>query len=325
MSVAKQTMSEQPQPLLMELRRYWDLLPDKALFLGLLGAWAVLFHFWGTTQFNFSSTPSLFQWMYGAWEAPIMDSSHGKLVPFVVVALLWYKRDELARCKPGVGWPALPLLGVALALHAAGFLVQQPRLSMLAFFLGIYSLIGIVWGWEAMKATFFPLVLFGFCLPLGTVLDNHTMPLRLLAAKCTAFIARDLLDIPITRDGTQLFNTDKTAYEVAAACSGIRSFVALSGITTVYAMLNFKKFWKRALMILLTIPLALGCNVLRLVVMIVAERASGKAAGEFVHEWFGYITYAVALACLMLAGWWLREPEREAQPTISTSPVYDAL
>jgi exosortase len=325
MSVADEATGAGSQPAWLEFRRYWDRLPDKGWFLALLGAWAVLFHFFGTTQFNFSRTPSLFEWMYGAWDAPAMDSSHGKLVPFVVVALLWFKRQQLARCIPAVGWPGLPLLGVALALHAAGFLAQQPRLSMVAFFLGLYSLIGVVWGWDAMKATFFPLVLFGFCLPLGSVIDSRTLPLRLLAAKATVVIARDLLDIPIVRDGTQLLNSDKTVYEVAAACSGIRSIVALFGITTVYAVLKLKKVWKRAFIMLLTVPLAVGCNVLRLVAMIVAERASGKAAGDLVHEWFGYVTYAIALGCLMLAGGWLREPDNTVAPETSASPVYGAL
>ena len=186
-----------------------------------------------------------------------MDSEHGKLIPVVVLGLLWFKRDQLARCAPGAGWIGLPLLFVALAFHAAGFLAQQPRLSMIGFFMGLYSLIGIVWGWQAMRATFFPLVLFGFCLPLGTVLDNHTLALRLLAAKATLVVAR-WLDIPILRDGTQLFNSDKTVYDVAAACSGIRSFVALTAITTIFAMLKFKTLWRRALIVLLTVPLAMG-------------------------------------------------------------------
>jgi exosortase len=326
MSVSDDKADAAPQSAWLEFREYWERLPNKALFLGLLGAWIVLFHFWGVTQFNFTSTPSLFQWMYGAWEAPAMDSSHGKLVPFVVLGLLWFKRDQLARCTVGAGWLALPLLAVALALHAAGFLAQQPRLSMVAFFLGLYSLIGAVWGWEAMKATFFPLVLFGFCLPLGTTVDNRTLHLRLFAAKTTLVVVRDMLGIPVIRHGTQLLKPDGTVYEVAAECSGIRSIVALFGITTVYAMLKLRKWWKRALIILLTVPLAVVCNVLRLVTMIVAAQAFGNAAGTFVHEWFGYVTYAIALVCLMLVGGRLRDSESTAPPpTPSVTPVYGAL
>jgi exosortase len=324
MSVEKDPAGAAPQSTWDEFLSYWNRLPDKGLFFVLLAGWIVLFYFWGTTQFNFSTTPSLFEWMNGAWSAPAMDSSHGKLIPFVVLALLWFKREQLARCAPGPGWIGLPFLFVALALHAAGFLAQQPRLSMIGLFMGLYGLIGVVWGWQAMRATFFPLFLLGFCLPLGTVLDSHTFALRLMAAKATTVIARDWLDIPLVRDGTKLLNSDKTTYDVAAACSGIRSFVALAAITTIFAMLKFKKPWKRALIILLTIPLALGCNVLRLVAVIVAGRASGIAAAEFIHEWFGYVTYAAALVCLLLVDWWIREPETKTPPP-SAAPAYGAL
>jgi exosortase len=325
MSSVNKTTEAGQEPAWLEFRRYWNALPDKALFLGLLGAWVALFHFWGTTQFNYSRTPSLFEWMHGAWNAPALDSSHCNLVPFVVLGLLWFKRGQLARCARGVGWLALPLLAVAVAAHAAGFLAQQPRLSIVAFFLGVYSLIGVVWGRDAMKATFFPIVLFAFCVPLGSVIDNNTLTLRLFAAKATLVIARDWLGIDVVRDGTVLLNSDGTAYEVAAACSGIRSFVALLGITTVYAVLKLRKPWKRALIISLTIPLALGCNVFRLVTMIVAEKAFGKAAGEFVHEWFGFVTYAIALGCLMLAGSWLRESETVETPATAATPIYGAI
>jgi exosortase len=325
MSVALETPRAAPDSIWLEIRRYWDVLPNKGFFLVLLAAWCALFQFWGTTQFNFSTTPSLFQWMYGAWDAPAMDSEHGKLIPWVVLGLLWYKRDQLAACKPGPGWLALPLLALALLLHVAGFLVQQPRLSMMALFLGLYSLVGVVWGWGAMKATFFPLVLFGFCLPLGTVLDPYTLSLRILASKATLFICKDLLNIPVVRDGTLLKNPDGSSFEVAAACSGIRSFVALSCITTIFAVLKFKKAWKRALIILLTIPLALGCNTIRLVAIIVAQRASGAAAANLIHEWFGYVTYALALLCLILADSLLKEPEEETPPPPIVSTAYDAL
>jgi exosortase len=324
MQTADQTTGAQREPFWLELRRYWRRLPDKGLFLVLLCAWCALFQFWGTTQFNFSTTPSLFQWMYSAWNRPSMDSSHGNLVPFVIAGLLWFKRGELANCKRGPGWVGLPLLGAAVLLHIVGYLAQQPRFSMVAFLLGLYGLIAAVWGSRAMKAVFFPLVLFLFCIPVEVIVDNISLPLRLLSARATEFTADDLLSIPVLRNGTQLYNTHGDAYEVAAACSGIRSIVALLGVTTVYAVLTFKKLWKRALIISLTIPLAIVCNVLRLTAMIVTREAVSQSAALFVHEWFGYVTYGIALVCVMLAGWWLQDKKRAAPPA-SSSPVYGAL
>ncbi|MBI3877623.1 MAG: hypothetical protein HY300_16965, partial [Verrucomicrobia bacterium] len=107
-------MADAPKPaptlaeeFLVEFRAVWARLPDKPLFCTLLGAWALLFHFLGHCSFNFTDRPSLFAWMWGAWSAPALEAEHGKLVPLVVLALLWLRRGELLatptrRCLPAL-------------------------------------------------------------------------------------------------------------------------------------------------------------------------------------------------------------------------------
>ena len=102
----------------------------------------------------------------------------------------------------------------------------------------------------------------------------------------TAFITSDVLEIEVVRTGTKL--VDPHGYfncEVAAECSGIRSFIALLAISTVFSALAMRGVWKRAVMIVLAVPIALVCNVLRLITIILAATAfRSERAGEFVHE-----------------------------------------
>jgi exosortase len=208
-------------------------------------------------------------------------------------------------------------VGLALALQVIGFVVQQPRLSMVAFFFGAWGLVGLVWGWETWKVTFFPFFLFAFCLPMGgTFAQGLTLPLRLLAAKVTMFITHDVLQIDVVRNGTELLDSHgRWHYEVAAECSGIRSFMALLAITTIFAVLTMRLFWKQAIMIGLTVPIALICNVLRLSTIVLAARAfQSQAAGSFVDDWFGYVTYMIGIGVLLLAGRWLREKPLTVPP-----------
>jgi len=129
-----------------------------------------------------------------------------------------------------------------------------------------------------------------------------------MATSITALITRDLLGIEVVRQGTQIFAVHGAYnYDVTAACSGIRSFIALLALTIVYGMMTFKSFWRRTFIILLSIPLAIFCNVLRLITIIIVSEAAGQKAGEFVHEWFGFVTYAVAIGCVMLVSIWLKE------------------
>jgi exosortase len=177
--------------------------------------------------------------------------------------------------------------------------------------------VGLVWGRETLKAAFFPFFIFGFCLPMGgTFAQGLTLPLRLFAAKATMFITHDVLQIAVTRSGTMLSNAKELwHFEVAAECSGIRSFTALLAISTIFSVLTMRLFWKRAVIIGLTIPIALICNVARLTTIVLAATAfRSQAAGNFVDHWFGYVTYLIALGLLLLAGKWLGEKPLSAPP-----------
>jgi len=272
-----------------------------------------------TLNFLLSEPYSLSGWMWDKWSDPSNDASHGKLIPWVVLVVLWFRRERLVKSVSGVWWPGLAAVGLALVLHVVGFVVQQPRLSMVAFFFGAWGLAGLVWGWETLKAAFFPFFIFGFCVPMGgTFALTLTLPLRQFAAKATMFITHDMLQMAVARSGTNLMDPTGHGYfncEVAAECSGIRSFMALLAISTIFSVLAMRVLWKRAVMIGLSVPIALICNVLRLVAIILAATAfRSQAAGNFVHEWFGYVTYMIGIGILLLAARWLGEKPSPSPP-----------
>ncbi len=194
---------------------------------------------------------------------------------------------------------------------------------MLGLFLGLFSLVGVVWGSGVMWEAFFPFFLLAFCVPLGSVMDDGTFWLRLFATRLTFFVSHTLLGVPLAIDGTTLTTPDRTAFEVIAACSGLHSFTALLVVTIIYAMTGLRRFWKRILLVGATIPLAIGCNVLRLSAMVVAHRAFGARAGKFVHDTDWIITYGVAIVAIMVLGHLLREkdiPPAE-EKTVPGNPI----
>ena len=118
--------------------------------------------------------------------------------------------------------PGLWLVGLALVLHIAGYMGQQPKASILALFIGIYGLMGLAWGPAFLRKSFFPFFLFAFCVPLGMQARFISFPLRKLVCQLVAFVANGVFAIDVQRDGTALINADAHyQYEVAAACSGI--------------------------------------------------------------------------------------------------------
>ncbi len=302
--------------LIWRCREEWRQLPNQ-WFLGFLAAaWVALFAFLGVPDFQGLGTRSLPVWLFDIYTAPALDEGHGLILPFVVVALYWWKRKELVAKPAGLWWPAIGLIGFALLLHVIGFKSQQQRLSVVGFFLGLYGLTGLAWGRHWLKASFFPFFLLVFCVPVADYAVPLTLPLRLLVSRIVEIIAHLGLAPDLNRAGTQLFDSTNHsyAYEVAAACSGIRSLVALLALATILGFVNHRSPWKRGLMMLIAVPLAVLQNVLRLCFTVMVAETFGQNAGKVVETDAGYFTFMLAIMCAFFVSRWLEGKGRVESP-----------
>jgi exosortase len=257
------------------------------------------------------------------------DDGHGVLIPFVVLALLWWKREQLLS-QPLRIWPlGLSLVCLGLLLHIAGYMGQQPKVSVIAFFVGLYGLTGLAWGPGWLKRSFFPFFLFAFCVPIGLQSQFITFPLRLLVCRLVEWIANGVLAIDVVRDGTALSNAaGHYQYEVAAACSGLRSLLATFALSIIYAFVSFPNAWKRLVLIASAIPLAVLGNLVRMLTIIIAAEIGGQSWGNAVHEGgplgiYSLLPYIPAFGGLLLLGRWLRpeEPEQPSPIALRTRPA----
>lgn len=282
-----------------QLVRFLDSFPGLWAFAVLFIAWSALFNFFGNATFGYVPTASLFVWMYNAYTSSSSDDGHGLLIPFVVLALCWWKREQLISAEKRPSWLGFWLVSFAGLLHIVGYLFQQPRISIIAYFTGLYGLIVAVWGLEFGKRIAFPYVLFIFMVPLAAVTEWITVPMRRAASIVAAFVARTVLGVPLVREGAQLFDPQgKYSYEVAAACSGIRSLITVTAISVVFSALYIKSVWRRIVFVLSALPITFAANILRVLTIIIVARVYGERAGMIVHEWFGFVTFLLALGVL---------------------------
>ena len=250
--------------------------------------------------------------MYNAYNSQGIsgDDADGNLIPFLVVGLFWWKRRELLALSLKIWPPALLLVGLGLVLHIMGYMIQEPRLSIVALFTGIYGLMGLAWGPGWLRHSFFPFCLFIFSVPLSVVLEPITFPLRLFVSALVEWIAHGVLGIGVVRMGTQLFDPLGTyQYDVAAACSGIRSLMAIFLFATVCGFVMFRSPRKRLLLIALAIPFAVLGNLLRMLLIIIAAVMGGQEWGNYVHEStiISLIPYLPAFVGLLFVARWLEE------------------
>jgi exosortase len=244
------------------------------------------------------------------------------LIPFVVLALFWWKRKELLSLPLRTWWPGLFLVAGGLMLHVVGYSVQQPRISILGLFLGLYGLMGLAWGPELLRRSIFPFFLFLFCMPLSTLIEALSVPLQILVCRIVEWVAQNLLGIDVVRAGTQLYDpTGRYRYEIVAACSGIRSLVSIGVMATLAGFLFLPKWWQRLFLMASAVPLAIAGNVLRLVTIIISGEIWGQQGGDYVHEGgplgiISMLPYVPAFFGLFAAAKWLRKREDSAPKPI---------
>ena len=309
------------QDLWVDTRECWHHLPNKAFFFALLGAWLLLFQFWGNSILGYVHTPSLFAWLMDRYNDPLADDGHGKFMPFLVAGLFWWKRKELLALPLRLWWPGLLILLAALLLHVFGFLMQQPYLSIAALFIGIYGLMGLAWGPDWLRHSVFPFFLFMFSVPLGQRAEIITFPLRQLVSRLSELVAHWVLGIDVIRVGTQLFDPSGTyGFDVEAPCSGMRSLIAVFLLATAYGFFTFRSPWKRLFLMALALPFAVLGNLARMLLIIMAAQLGGQAWGNYVHEGgplglISLVPYVPAIAGLLLTGRWMENRELKSKKT----------
>src|SRR5262249_13923707 len=152
------------------------------------------------------------------------NDRQGWLIPFVVLGLLWWKRKELLEAPLKLWLPALAVVILGMLMHICGYVLQEPRISVVALFTGIYGLTGLTWGREWLQRSFFPFFLLALAIPLGDNLQPITFRLQYLVCVLVEFVSHNILAIDVIRNGTELKDPSGTyEYHVVAACSGIRS------------------------------------------------------------------------------------------------------
>jgi exosortase len=314
--------------MLQELRALWDSLPHKAAFGVLVAAWAALFHFLGNSTLGYIPSESMFGWLNAVYEGGAKlgrDDELGLVVPWLVGAIILVRRTELAEVPKAVWTPAIALVPLGLLLHLSGYLVQQTRLGVVGFIIGLFGIMGMLWGRAWMKAFAFPYFLFLFCVPISVFLDGLTHGLRLFSTFLSTSFCEIVLNIPLSRSGTMVFHlptatTTGFQFDVAPACSGIRSATVVLLLTVTYAFLYFQTWWRRAFLVLLSPLFAVLANVIRLIVVFAVAEAAGQQAGQAVEQKFGFATFLIALACVFLTARLIREPAPAKAPEESQPP-----
>jgi len=229
----------------------------------------------------------------------VADYSHGFLIVPLALYFAWERRDKLARVAIEPSWWGLVPLTLGLLSLTIGRLGVELMAMRVGFVLTLIGLVGLLLGLRVLRLLLFPLLFLFLMIPLPQSLVNTVaFPLQLVAAQLAVEIMH-WLGVPVLLEGN-IIHLPHTSLFVAEACSGLRSLMALITLGVVFAYF-FRRHWAERLIIVASaIPIAILVNAIRVALTgILTARFGNEAAGGFVHDFQGVITFSVAFVLLL--------------------------
>ncbi len=253
----------------------------------------------------------IFGWLMQGWKGDEYYA-HGSFLPFISAFLLWQKRARLTqlwRERPSQGTMPSGLIALALVMQLVGTLVDMNIVRALQAFSIPIVLLGIartLAGKKFEREMRFPLLFLWLAVPLsGPMVETLTVPLQNYAASWSAMLL-GLLGMQIDRVGVNLY-TPLYHFVVAVPCSGLKTAITLftMGILIAHILPDLTQA-QRVFLCILSVPLALFANTLRVMAIVTIGNQFGTEAAEgFLHSWSGLFMFVIALGSLLCVGTYL--------------------
>lgn len=263
-------------------------------------------------------------WWYYEWTANGTYYAHGIFVPFFVAAMIWRDRERLRRLPVERDWWGLAVIAVALALLAHGYRAEVTATQSLSFVIFIIGATMVSAGRKLTRALIIPILFLLTMIPVlpNQVINKVAFPIQLNSAKLAATIL-NVIGFGNVRYGTQV-QLEHYNLNVEVPCSGFKTLVGLMSFAGAFAYLVEAAQWKRWFLFLMSIPLAILVNGVRIALIgLVGELVSSQAAMTF-HDWSGFLVLilgfmvlfstAKALRCESLFGFPIMDPPANAPP-----------
>jgi exosortase J len=242
-------------------------------------------------------------WIAQLWLAGSIYSVSA-LAPCISLALIYLKRRRIRPTNPS----PFGLLMVSAAILVTLFLdLTQIRIYSATPLLLILALSGVLvvgWGWNTLRDLLAPLLFLLFLVPIPpALLAQLDYPLQAMCARVASASAH-LLGIHTHTAGAMILFADPSlSVDIAPACNGVRSTLALLLTAILYIYLTRGPWPRKLALVALAIPLAYAANFARLlgVVTFVARAGPRFLPYEpaFDHL-LGLLLFAGAVLLLLL-------------------------
>ncbi len=236
------------------------------------------------------------------------NESHGFLIPAFSLYFVYRERTHLKETAGKASWWGLVVILLSLFAYLVsvfkGF--YYPRQVLMIVALG-----GVVFfqgGWGILRLTWLPIVFLIFAMPLPAgVYYNITLPMRMMASTVAAVILSLLPDVTCEAMNVVIHGwhgTEPIQLNVAEACSGMHLLLAFLALGVAMAYLEPRPILHRIILLLSTIPIAIFCNMVRVLLtgLIYIYIGSEWATGDL-HTLLGMCMLVLAFGLYGLLAW----------------------
>ena len=249
------------------------------------------------------------------------SSSHVILVPFVSFFLLYLERGRVFSVTTSKVGLAIGVGAVGLVLYWAGSRGPVPRDGNWPIFVEVFAIM-LIWvagylafyGTVAMRAGSFSLLFLLLMLPLPDAILNWIINALQEGSTDLAYLIFQAVGMPVLRHGFVLTLPNVTI-EVAQECSSIRSSIALFITCLLAAHLYLRTGWKKWVLVLLSLPLSLVKNGIRIATLTLLSIYvdPGFLTGRLHHEG-GFVFFFLTLLMLLPVFLWFERSDNRHKP-----------
>jgi exosortase len=243
--------------------------------------------------------------------------SHIALIPLVSIYLIFQKRKEIFAKQNYSFFRGILLLSIGVILYLVGRIIgiqleknDYASLIMLSVVIFINGAFILFYGLQAFRAALFPLLFLIFVIPIPAVLMDHIIYFLQVGSTEFTNLLFMISGVPFVRDGFA-FNLPNVSIEVAKQCSGIRSGLALFITALLAGHLFLKSNWRKFILVLCSIPIAMFKNGIRIVTLsLLGNYVDPRILSSSLHKDGGIPFFILGLLVMAPILFFLRKTEK---------------
>jgi len=246
--------------------------------------------------------------------------SAGQIVPFAALWLLWHSRSSLRKCNVEVCWWGIAVIGLAFLARLFGVVFAYGSIERYSLVLTIAGVVLLVAGREVFYAARWVLLFLALMVPFPHRVHNLISPTLQDFATSVAAFCLDFMDATVVQEGNVIVINDDARLGVEEACNGLHMLTAFMIVAAVLIYLVTAPRWQKIVLLVSSIPVAIFCNLVRLVITAqLFVFTSDKIAEKFFHDFAGLAMMPLAIAVL-IGEWFLLRSFTNMQDQTTTVP-----